>query len=320
MPAKTTTTATSGDSGSIKSSSPAWQQATALPVGHACARLVIGVVHFLVQLQDNPHDGTSTSTNTRIMPLLNGDALWHLRESLQDSMYTTVEYLKYHQQEQQEYHSSSNTNDDDTSLSNSFLSISIRLLGTLLREVDIWQLQDDASQKGILECLEGLLLSESKDHDYSLLPGLVAVLVGAEGDTVKLAQLTSLWDPLCDYLEGYWQRDPKQLAEKLRDNNGMSMSIAWACSCTELWVALDGRKELRRRLALCMIEWIQSVLQAHDEWNVNGLVSLEQLQSYLSLAVGCYMALETGRDQPPREHESRVIFRALQVCEMQPTF
>ena len=353
-----------------------WQQATGLPVGNACARLLIGVVHFCVQLEEEKHHPR------RRLPSLSVDALLHLKTSLQGALFTTVEYLQERQRE------SSYDNDDDgwndfydnpkrtsstsaTAAAASFEPIAIRLLGTLLMEVDIWMLQPDETTagptntlsgassdgssptvatteliQGILDCLQYIL---PDSQDYSLLPGLVSILAGAE-EQIKsnprqvAAAMSGLWDPLVDYLEGYWQRDTTSSSSSLGDK--LNDSVAWACSCTEMYVSLDSPNEVttdptfsasstvvrhrHRRLALGLIEWIQTVLQVDSQelWtppsqtttkskSSSTRLTLHKLQSYLSLAVGCYMTLSKSGEQPPGEHESRVIFRALQVCEMQ---
>ena len=372
--------------------SPGWQQATALPVGNACARLMIGVVHFCVKLEEQQHHPK------RRMPQLSVDALFHLRASLQTSLFTTVEYLQLQHQEQQladswsDYEKPVLRQSISSASSASFETIAVRLLGTLLMEIDIWLLQpsvdvisgggDDSIQinhgnpptstttpetegmiRSVLECLQTIL---PDSQDYSLLPGIVSVLAGAESAAStdpKLVDsvMSGFWDPLVDYLEGYWQRDnttPVNSRTGSVGNSGdkLNDTVAWACSCTEMYVSLDDNartsattKHRHRRLALSLIEWIQTVLQVDSQqlWSPpstpptvrpsrspasspsfstprsstrksSSKLTLHKLQSYLSLAVGCYMTLSKNSEQPPREHESRVIFRALQVCEMKP--
>jgi hypothetical protein len=191
--------------------------------------------------------------------------------------------------------------------------MAIRLFGTLLMEVDIWDLTvkgAHASPEIILRCLEKTL--PTVVEDYSLLPGLVNILGDAESEPKKQDQLVGLWEPLVDYLEGFWQQDTKALSERMDD------TVAWACSCTELWATLDSAAVTsdtkKRRLTMALIEWIQGVLQVGPiELNQ---ITLPKLQSYTSLVIECYMTLCKDREQPPREHESRVIVRALQLCEM----
>jgi hypothetical protein len=367
-----------------------WQQATGLPVGHACAQLLIGVVHFCVQLEEEQHHPH------RRIPQLSVDALLHLRTSLQGGLLTTVEYLQSLQREERQMGIGSGVADDTFNdyyetphkrrsswssatraagaSSAAFESIAIKLLGTLLMEVDIWLLQEieetanDSTTshhqtnlttvtsaadmiQGVLECLQYIL---PESHDYSLLPGIVSILAGAEEQFKTnprhvTAVMTNFWDPLVEYLEGYWQRSTTSAHSTLRDK--LNDTVAWACSCTEMYVALDDAskvslslaptiKHRHRRLALSLIEWIQTVLQVDSQelfsplssptppssrhsssplaWSTStSPLTLHKLQSYLSLAVGCYMTLSKNSEKPPREHESRVIYRALQVCEMQ---
>jgi hypothetical protein len=285
---QTTATTTKNSRASTSTTgNAAWLQAISLPVGHTCARLLMSVVQFLVQLEEQPHQ----------MPL-SLEALLHLRQSLEQALWTTVEYLS--------------TNDDDDSNSKSFSTTAIRLLGTLLMEVDIWDLmekeQHDSTPQAILECLETIL--PTIEQDYSLLPGLVNILGDAESDSEKQGQLVKhLSEPLVEYLEEFWKRDIG-LAERLDD------TIPWACTCTELWASLeDDDFSSKRRLAIALIEWIQGVVVDPNDL-IQQQIALSRLQSYLSSVLGCYMTLSKDREQPPREHESRVIRRALQLCDM----
>jgi hypothetical protein len=211
-------------------SDSAWLQATALPVGDACARLLISVVQYLVKLEEEPH-----------RMLLSIEALLHFREALEQTLCTTVEYLQ------------------SIEGNGSFSNMAIRLFGTLLIEVDIWDLMvkgKHSSPEIILKCLEKILPTV---EDYSLLPGLVNILGDAESEPKKHDQLVGLWEPLVDHLEGFWQQDTKALSERMDD------TVAWACSCTELWATLDSASVTsntkKRRLTMALIEWIQGVLQ-----------------------------------------------------------
>ena len=255
--------------------------ATSLAVGEACARVLISAVQYCAKLAEEPH-----------RMRLPGDALLHLRQSLEQALGTTVEYLQ------------------TDGVNGAFSEIAVRLFGILLMEIDIWELmvredEKHRSPQAILQCLEAIL---PRVMDYSLLPGLVNILSEAEDDIVKHGQLGCLLESLVDFLRGFWQRK-LPLADQLDD------SIAWACSCTELWSNLaqntgdDGN--WKRQLALALVEWIESVLLESEVRQS----ALPRVQSYLSLAIGCYMTLSNDRAKQPREQESSVILRALQLCE-----
>jgi hypothetical protein len=259
------------------------QASLVLPISHSCARVLMSVVQFCVQLEEEPHR----------MPI-SSDSLLHLRQSLEQSLWTLVEYLQHHQREQ---------NLDMNQPSDPFATIAIRLFGTLLMEVDIWDLlRKEESPQEVLSALIRTMPMEKKDTtSYSLLPGLVNIIGDAESNPEKQEQLSSIWNPLFEYLYSYWQ-DYKQT---------MDDSIAWACSCTELWSEHETSDSVKkRRLTVLLIDWMQTVLQ-----RVSSLPVVPQVQSYLSLVLGCYMTLCKDREQPPRQHESRVIVRALQLCE-----
>lgn len=327
------------------------RQATGLPIGLACGRLLQSVVQYLIALADQPH----------IQMPLSGDALLHLRQSLEQTLWTAVEYLSLTTNTNTTTMSTSSLlpsmmdttlHDDRASLFHSML----RLLGTLLMEVDIFDLleknhpplmlenDDDgnwdhvtsssspsSSPVVILTCLQGMLpIAE----DPSLLPGLVHILGDAEGDQDKeVLLLEYLYDPLLEYLEWYWQRGSTTMTSTTGRNNPtislllLDDTVAWACSSTELWVQLSvtaeqhnykGRRagttnnsaaqpqQQRRRLCLALLTWIQQILQTSNPASRN----------YLALALGCYMTLSKDRMEPPKEHENRVILRALQWCEI----
>lgn len=369
------------------------RQATGLPIGLACGRLLQSVVQYLIQLADQPH---VSSNNNHI----SGDALLHLRQSLEQSLWTAVEYLSL----LMIIHPGTPTTTQMTLMRlttpltlqedprAALFPTILRLLGTLLMEVDIFDLleknhpfvtmededEDDnevdsgapnrnrephnisssSSPAVILTCLQGILpIAE----DVSLLPGLVNILGDAEGDRDKEELLLQyLYDPLLDYLEWYWQRGSslihttKTTTERGDNNTWMAKlllddSVLWACSCTELWVQLsvsaDNKQnpgaaaaawpssttrrtatssphQQRRRLCLALLAWIQQVLKllqqappvAGSAASAAATVAIRH-KNYLSLALGCYMALSKDRIEPPKEHENRVILRALQWCE-----
>lgn len=300
--------------GSTHSALGGWQ-ATGLPTGHGCARLLQSVVRYLIQLADRPH-----------LPMpLSGDALLHLRQSLEQALFTSVEYLSLITDRTTGNILDATMHDDRASLFHAIL----RLLGTLLMEVDIFDLleknhpivtdmdnddkdqQEEASSSPsvILNCLKRVLpIAE----DPSLLPGLVHILGDAEDDYEKQKLLVdTLYEPMLDYLEWYWQNG----ATMTKALNPLDDTVAWACSCTELWVQLSSAKadstttslvaQHRRRLCLAVLTWIQNILQTNDPSSRN----------YLSLVLGCYMTLSKDQSEPPKEHEKRVILRALQWCE-----
>jgi hypothetical protein len=293
-------------------------QATALPVGHGCARLLQSVVQYCVELSSSTVDPGASSSSSCSMPLSH-EALLHLRTSLEQALWTTTEYLSI----------STSSPEERTSL----FHVALSLLGTLLMEVDIWDLLGQnnnitttnrpQSPEPILECLQTIL---GDAQDPSLLPGLVHILGDAEDDAEKQGQLQALgiWEPLLEYLEWYWHCE------------WVDESVAWACPCTELWAA-GASPAQRRRLSLAVLAWIQHVLQqqpqpqqmvvsSSDAEDTTSTSSSSQQQganhtttnipkSHLSLALGCYMTLSQDRAEAPKEHESRVILRALQWCE-----
>eukprot|EP00934_Nitzschia_sp_Nitz4_P002292 Nitzschia sp. Nitz4//scaffold28_size193895//65426//67654//NITZ4_001646-RA/size193895-processed-gene-0.258-mRNA-1//-1//CDS//3329545925//2292//frame0 len=263
-------------------------QATALPIGHGCARVIQSVVPFCIQSQRLV---TMPST---------GGALLHLRQSLEQSLWTTIEYLSMVAEQQ------------PSDLP--FYSIALPLLGTLLMEMDIFELlqqPDVADPEGsadaspadtILECLQALL---PMAEDTCLLPGLVHLLSSSENLERQSRVRTYLHDPLTEYLDWCWQRDV------------VDDSIAWTCSCTELWVQLsapqtessgddDEEEDPHRRICLSVLGWMQQALMQPAARN------------YMARALGCYMTLSKDCPVPPKEHESRIIVRALQWANLGP--
>lgn len=257
-------------------------QGTSPPTGNACARMLMKVVDYCVELQEK--------STLDISP----DAILHLRQSLEDSLVTTVEYLNVRR---------------EMDMEGIFSPISVRLLGSLLRESDIWRLQDRNPQtpQAVIDCLRYILSNRS---DYSLLPGLANILADADSDPIKQSQISCLWNPLVEFLEGFWRcgghRNTDEWLLELDD------TISWASSCSELLADgyfQDGNntKTNRRRLQLSLVVFIQHILRM--------TLPMPRQQFYLSLAVGTYMTLSTEHQQPPTDHESQVIYRALTICD-----
>ena len=296
----TTTKASSSESNNSSLEATIHSASSILPISHACARILINVVQFCVQLEEEPHR----------MPI-SSNSLLHLRQSLEQSLWTLVEYLQHQSQIMQV----------QTAVNNAlFLPISLRLFGSLLMEVDIWDLLQRGSvtsvegPQQILNALMQALPMENMSSQYALLPGLVHIIGDAESNLEKQQQLQLLWDPyLSEYLISYW-KDHKQVIDD---------SITWACACTELWsdyyyashnsinTNSENFEKNKRRLIVLLVDWIQTILLLQQR----GVNNQAEMLSALSSVLGCYMALCKNRSQPPKQHESRVIVRALQLCE-----
>ena len=271
----------------LQSNSEGHQQATALPVAHACSNILQSLVAYCAQL------GESAS----MAKMISTAAILHIQESLQQCLMTTVEYLS--------------SQEDDSS--SSLKTLAIPLLGTLLAEIDVWELsaeRNDEFIQSVIVCLSRLLVGTVQGTltlSTSLLPGLTHFLASAEGDETRSAKMALLLEPSVDFLLTYWSATTNNLVDKLND------SVSWACSCTELVVSFPSSSmEQKRRLAVGIILWIQNVIQ----YPLQDLSQKQtaQLKSYLSLCVGCFIAMKDP-DKEPGEHESRVILRALQICE-----
>jgi len=205
----------------------------------ACARILQSGIAYIVRLtEEQPHVASS----------LNPDALLHLRQSLEESLWTSIEYL---------------TLTCDTQRPPTLFSVILSLFGTLLMEVDIFDLMHTehamiagedgsgtdpilSSPQVIMSCLSRLLLVA---QDPVLLPGLVHILSSIQSDTrgkidpIKLQFLQKyLQKSLLAYLKWFWQHCPKTFLREEKERPLEADNIMqWALSCTDLFAELlDG--------------------------------------------------------------------------------
>ena len=202
----------------------------------ACARILqSGIAYTICLTEEQPHVASS----------LNADALLHLRQSFEESLWTSIEYL---------------TLICDKQPPPILFSVMLSLFGTLLMEIDIFDLihPDHAMIAGedgsgtdrmlsspqvIMSCLSRLLVMAK---DPVLLPGLVHILTSIQNDDqgeidpIKLRLLEKyLQKSLLVYLEWFWQHCPKTfLGEETKISLEADNIMQWALSCTDLFAEL----------------------------------------------------------------------------------
>jgi len=226
----------------------------------ACAQIVQNGVTYILDLVDH-HE------QSHIGSILNTETVLYLRQSLEEALWTCVEYLTLI------------TSTTTTQNPSRIFTVILSLLGTLLMEVDIFSItispnlipdndEDDedkeatlggtsddemilSSPRMILKCLSRVLPIA---QDPILLPGLVHILSsiqndeGGRIDKAKSELIQNyLQDSLRQYLDWFWQNHENENKRKFfEDNNTVSGKpttrtnvvdvdwIDWAVSCTEL--------------------------------------------------------------------------------------
>jgi hypothetical protein len=205
-------------------------------------------------------------------------ALLHLRDSFQDALHATVQYLCHPVQDSNAH------------------GLVGRLLASLLMEFDVWEgLPDGISTEETLQALSVALTST--DNSRNVLPCLMTVLALADGSskTVSLLdQYDLLGDTLVNLLVSFWKNTLEVEAPQ----------CLLACQVAELWYTLgDPPPKATAPLRKHILQWIRSSIE-------NELAIVPALAS----AVDCYIML-CGQDTIPSEREAIVIQRALEICE-----
>jgi hypothetical protein len=245
----------------------------------ACAQVIVQAVQFVVQLADRMDQAADDETES--LPL-SGDALIHLRQSLDEALNLAVQYLGLAEQR--------------------VLSVDgpvVRVLGTLLTEFDVFEHQiSTKEQEGneILQALRVALDIHDLECQEDLLPCLALVLSSSEGDEAKVAMLEEyqlLGEPLVNFLEAYWKH-----ASNLS-------SIEYAYKVVATWSSMARISDTSGLLG-CVIGWIERHI------NHQSLPKSSELIGALSTAIACYVTLQG--EEHPGEPDATILQCALDVC------
>eukprot|EP00537_Pseudo-nitzschia_pungens_P019111 CAMPEP_0172408740 /NCGR_PEP_ID=MMETSP1061-20121228/76009_1 /TAXON_ID=37318 /ORGANISM="Pseudo-nitzschia pungens, Strain cf. pungens" /LENGTH=737 /DNA_ID=CAMNT_0013144883 /DNA_START=42 /DNA_END=2254 /DNA_ORIENTATION=+ len=248
-----------------------------------CGRVMIGVVQYLVDFEERPD---------KRMPL-DPDGLVHVRESLEETLFTTSTYLNR-----------SPIVSDDTNH-----SLIINLWSQLCSEVDLSTVR---RVDNVILCLKKLLLASD---DESLLQPLVHVIGTAQIEP-KVLRLVGEFDggfvdPVVVYLDRFWK---KATDAKYTARHPWHDQIHWACVAVEMLA--EHKLQTISRLADPMLQAIASLVPylqtASRKEKSNELLSILQLlvDSYVS-------AFENCRGTTSTDKESLILSSAIGILEKQ---
>jgi len=244
----------------------------AAEVVESCGRVIVAALHHMVHLAETKKEKFQ----------IQGSALLHLRDSLQDALHSTVQYLC---QPQEDVHQEAQ-------------AIAGRVFGALLTEFDVWDgLPNGVSTDEILQALSVVLQIAHEKLINALMPSLVAVLGSVEGTGYCVKFLDKhhlLGKKLVNFLVSFWKIvAPKDVSQ-----------CAAACQVADLWYSLSTPPPaVTAPLRKAILKWIRKEME-----------STSPKVSALPSAVDCYVML-FGQDAVPSEREGRVIQRALNMCE-----
>jgi hypothetical protein len=212
-----------------------------------CGRLMLSVVQYLVDFEERPD---------KAIPLDN-EGLLHLRQSLEETLYTTSAYLI--------------TSNVDTGIEP---TVVINLWSQLFSEI---YPPNSEEGKNVITCFKKLLMAS---NDVTMMRALAHFLTTTQP---KESSEHGLVDPIIAYTERSW--------ETLATPSWLSLchqhdEIYWACGATEILV--DNQPERIHKItnsmqqAICiLVESIQIVPSKRKE----------ELLSYLRLIVESYVAM-----------------------------
>ena len=240
-----------------------------------CGQVIVAALFHVVHLSDNKREKFQ----------MNGSALLHLRDSLQDALHATVQFL-------------CQPITQLTDSSNSSQAIAGRVLGGLLTEFDVW----DGLPNGITtdETLKALsaALQYTDENPGPLLKSLVMVLASVEDKDYCVKCLDKyylLGKTLIQFLIQFWKDGA------IKDTSECTA----ACQVAELWFALASPPSfVTAPLRKAIFQWIRKEVDSTSPKNTLAL----------DPAVDCFLML-FGQNAKPSEREAQVVQRALDLCD-----
>jgi hypothetical protein len=240
-----------------------------------CGRVIVAVLFHVMHLADNKREKFQ----------INGSALLHLRNSLQDALHSTVQFL-------------CQPITQPTDSSKSSQAMAGRVLGGLLTEFDVWDgLPNGVSTDETLKALSSALQYTDKNQG-ALLQSLVMVLASVEDKDYCVKYLDKyylLGKTLIQFLIRFWKDGAtKDTAE-----------YTAACQIAELWFSLTSPPpSVTAPLRKAIFQWIRKEVASNSPKNALALAP----------AVDCLLML-FGQDVIPSQREAQVMQRALDLCD-----
>ena len=212
-----------------------------------CGRLMLSVVQYLVDFEERPDKAIPLDT----------EGLLHLRQSLEETLYTTSEYLI--------------TSNVDTGIEP---TVVINLWSQLFSEI---YLPNSKEGKNVVTCFRKLLMAS---NDVTMMRALAHFLTTTHP---KESNEHGLVDSIIAYTERSWQT--------LATPSWLSLchqheEIYWACGATELLV--DNQPERIHKITNSMQQAIRILVESLQSVPSK---RTEELLSYLRLIVDSYVTI-----------------------------
>jgi hypothetical protein len=252
-----------------------------------CAKVLIQTIsNIVVPMSESNADWIKNWT---------GDAILHLRQSLDEAQQAAIEYMGLAKANQ-------NTQID---------GVVVRVLASLWTEFDIFeqnpfpntyesdnhteeQEQDACSSK--LQALKVAIQVSVSDVGLQeqLFPCLTAIYASAEDDVSRIALLRQNGlmgdDILLDFWDRYWDRTTNIAV------------VSWACQWMELYIGMEAVVNIKR-IQGALVRFLQRALsQSHSPQMVNPFSSV----------LGCYIILQG--DEPPTEPDASILQSTIEYC------
>ena len=260
-----------------------------------CAQVLASLVSYLTKIAEDIEKKDRDKKR-----FISPEALLHLKESLEDGLQGTANYLFQIAQAS----STPKLDDEDAVIAD--------LLAAFLSEFDIFDEHTNLDTGEIVTALSlAMKCSDNVKSQELLMTGLIGVLEVAHNDSFRVLLLREhsvlAESTMVDFLSRYWSENVDSLTK-----TNLS-SIPWACHLTELWwtILQDYRSELRLNvdaspLVRVMVDWVSQALTCSVK------LDSQEFKSALSAAIGCLFVL-IG-DHPPNERDTQIIQQALTHC------
>lgn len=250
---------------------------SAMMILDSCGRVICAALHHVVHLAEERQEKFQ----------MQASALLHVRDSLQDALHATVQYLCHARQQPRA------------------TTVAGRVLGSLLTEFNVWDgLPNGVDTDETLQALS-VVLQHHEENPGALLQCLVMVLASVEGPSYCIKFLDKhhlLGKTLVDFLVSFWKNS---VTMDVDEDDATSQCRA-ACQVAELWYNMTTPPpSVTAPLRKVIIKWIRTQLDGGSPY-----------VEALSLAVDCFVML-FGQDAVPSEREATVVQRALETCEAQ---
>jgi hypothetical protein len=247
-----------------------WSGSNRTSILDGCGRLMLSVVQYLVDFEERPDIAIPLDT----------DGLLHLRQSLEETLYTTSAYLI--------------TSNVDTGVEP---TVVINLWSQLFSEI---YLPNSEEGKNAVTCFRKLLMAS---NDVTMMRALAHFLTTVHP---KESSEQGLIDSIIAYTERSWQTlaTPSWLSLCHQHDE-----IYWACGATEILV--DNQPERIHKITISMQQAIRILVESLQSVPSK---RKEELLSYLRLVVESYVTII---DQCPNTDLTfkDILSRAIEILE-----